>query len=219
MNVLLFGATGMIGQGVLRESLLDADVQSVLAIGRSLTGQRHSKLRELVHTDFFDFSSLEPEMKGFDACLFCLGVSSAGMSEERYQRVTYDITMAVARTLAKLNPDMTFIYISGMGTDSTERGRVMWARVKGKTENALMKLPFKARYMFRPGFIQPLHGIRSKTRLYRAFYAITGPIYPLIRALFPKYMTTTEELGRAMIKVAKQGATKSVLENWDIGRI
>ena len=219
MNVLLFGATGMIGQGVLRESLLDPDVQGVLAIGRSLTGQRHSKLRELVHTDFFDFSSLEPEMKGFDACLFCLGVSSAGMSEERYQRVTYDITMAVARTLAKLNPDMTFIYVSGMGTDSTERGRVMWARVKGKTENALMKLPFKARYMFRPGFIQPLHGIRSKTRLYRAFYAITGPIYPLIRALFPKYMTTTEELGRAMIKVAKQGATKSVLENWDIGRI
>ena len=219
MNVLLFGATGMIGQGVLRESLLDADVQSVLAIGRSLTGQRHSKLRELVHTDFFDFSSLEPEMKGFDACLFCLGVSSAGMSQERYQRVTYDITMAVARTLAKLNPDMTFIYVSGMGTDSTERGGVMWARVKGKTENALMKLPFKARYMFRPGFIQPLHGIRSKTRLYRASYAITGPIYPLIRALFPKYMTTTEELGRAMIKVAKQGATKSVLENWDIGRI
>jgi uncharacterized protein YbjT (DUF2867 family) len=121
--------------------------------------------------------------------------------------------MAVARTLAKLNPDMTFIYVSGMGTDSTERGRVMWARVKGKTENALMKLPFKARYMFRPGFIQPLRGIRSKTRLYRAFYTITGPLYPLIRVLFPRYVTTTEDLGRAMIKVAKQGARKSVLEN------
>jgi uncharacterized protein YbjT (DUF2867 family) len=219
MNVLLFGATGMVGQGVLRESLLDPDVQNVLSIGRSLTGQRHSELRELVHTDFLDFSALKPELKGFDACFFCLGVSSTGMSEERYQRVTYDITMAVARTLAKLNPNMTFIYVSGMGTDSTERGRVMWARVKGKTENALMKLPFKARYMFRPGFIQPLRGIRSKTRLYRAFYTVTGPIYPLIRTLFPKYVTTTEELGRAMIKVAKQGARKSVLENRDINGI
>lgn len=219
MNVLLFGATGMVGEGVLHECLLDPDVQNVLSIGRSLTGQRHPKLRELVHTDFLDFSALEPEMKGFDACFFCLGVSSAGMPEESYQRVTYDITMAAARTLARLNPGMTFIYVSGLGTDSTERGRVMWARVKGKTENALMKLPFKARYMFRPGFIQPLRGIRSKTRLYRAFYTIIGPIYPLIRALFPKYVTTTEELGRAVIKVARQGAPKSVLENWDINRI
>jgi len=219
MNVLLFGATGMVGQGVLRECLLDPEVQSVLSIGRAQTGQRHPKLRELVHGDFLDFSALEQDMAGFDTCFFCLGVSSAGMSEERYQRVTYDITMAAARTLAKLNPNMTFIYVSGMGTDSSERGRVMWARVKGKTENALMKLPFKARYMFRPGFIQPLHQIRSKTRLYRAFYAITGPVYPVIRALFPRYVTTTEQLGRAMIKVAKQGAQKSVLENWDINRI
>jgi uncharacterized protein YbjT (DUF2867 family) len=219
MNVVLFGATGMVGQGVLRECLLDPEVRGVLSIGRSLTGQQHSKLRELVHGDFLDFSALEQNMAGFDACFFCLGVSSAGMSEERYQRVTYDITMAAARTLAKLNPNMTFIYVSGMGTDSSERGRVMWARVKGKTENALMKLPFKARYMFRPGFIQPLHQIRSKTRLYRAFYAITGPVYPVIRALFPRYVTTTEQLGRAMIKVAKQGAQKSVLENWDINRI
>ena len=219
MNVLLFGATGMVGQGVLRECLLDPDVQSVLSVGRSQTGQRHPKLRELVHGDFLDFSALEQDMAGFDSCFFCLGVSSAGMSEERYQRVTYDITMAAARTLAKLNPDMTFIYVSGMGTDGSERGGVMWARVKGKTENALMKLPFKARYMFRPGFIQPLHRIRSKTRLYRAFYTITRPIYPVIRALFPRYVTTTEQLGRAMIKVAKQGAQKSVLENWDINSI
>jgi uncharacterized protein YbjT (DUF2867 family) len=219
MNVLLFGATGMVGQGVLRECLLDPDVQSVLSVGRSQTGQRHPKLRELVHGDFLDFSALEQDMAGFDTCFFCLGVSSAGMSEERYQRVTYDITMAAARTLAKLNPDMTFIYVSGMGTDGSERGGVMWARVKGKTENALMKLPFKARYMFRPGFIQSLHRIRSKTRLYRAFYTITRPIYPVIRALFPRYVTTTEQLGRAMIKVAKQGAQKSVLENWDINSI
>ena len=219
MNVLLFGATGMVGQGVLRECLLDPDVQSVLSVGRSQTGQRHPKLRELVHGDFLDFSALEQDMAGFDTCFFCLGVSSAGMSEERYQRVTYDITMAAARALAILNPDMTFIYVSGMGTDGSERGGVMWARVKGKTENALMKLPFKARYMFRPGFIQPLHRIRSKTRLYRAFYTITRPIYPVIRALFPRYVTTTEQLGRAMIKVAKQGAQKSVLENWDINSI
>jgi uncharacterized protein YbjT (DUF2867 family) len=219
MNVLLFGASGMVGQGVLRECLLDPEVQRVLSIGRSVTGQRHQKLRELVHENFLDFSTLEAELSGFDACFFCLGVSSAGMTEERYHRVTYDITMAAAQTLPKLNPEMTFIYVSGMGTDSTERGRVMWARVKGKTENALLRLPFKAQYMFRPAFIQSLHGIRSKTKLYRAFYAILGPVYPLVRMLFPRYVTTTEQVGRAMIKVAKQGAPKSVLENWDINSI
>jgi len=219
MKVLLFGATGMVGQGVLRECLLDQNVQHVLSIGRSMTGQRHPKLRELVHENFLDFSALEAELSGFDACFFCLGVSSAGMTEERYHRVTYDITMAAARTLAKLNPQMTFIYVSGMGTDSTERGRAMWARVKGKTENALLQLPFKAQYMFRPAFIQPLHGIRSKTKLYRALYAVMGPIYPWLRASFPKYVTTTEQVGRAMLKVAQQGTQKSVLENWDINDI
>jgi uncharacterized protein YbjT (DUF2867 family) len=219
MNVLLFGASGMVGQGVLRECLLDPEVQNVLSIGRSVTGQHHQKLRELVHENFLDLSALEAELSGFDACFFCLGVSSAGMTEERYHRVTYDITMAAAQTLLKLNPEMTFIYVSGMGTDSTERGRVMWARVKGKTENALLRLPFKAQYMFRPAFIQPLPGIRSKTKLYRAFYAILGPVYPLVRMLFPKYVTTSEQVGRAMIKAAKQGAPKSVLENWDINSI
>jgi uncharacterized protein YbjT (DUF2867 family) len=219
MNVLLFGATGMVGQGVLRECLLDRDVQYVLSIGRSMTGQRHPKLRELVHKNLLDLSPVEAELAGFDACFFCLGVSSAGMTQERYQRVTYDITMAAAQALVKLNPKMTFIYVSGMGTDSTERGRVMWARVKGKTENALFRLPFKAQYMFRPAYIQPLHGIRSKTKLYRAFYKILGPIYPLAKALVPRYVTTTEQVGRAMLKVAKQGAPKSVLENWDINSI
>ena len=216
MNVVLFGATGMVGQGVLRECLLDKEVQYVLSIGRSMTGQHHPKLRELVHQNFLDFSPVEAELSGFDVCFFCLGVSSAGMTEERYQRVTYDITMAAAHTVLRLNPKMTFIYVSGMGTDSTERGRSMWARVKGKTENALLRLPFKAQYMFRPALIQPLHGIRSKTKLYRAFYKILGPIYPLMKALLPRYVTTTEQLGRAMIKVGKQGAPKSVLENWDI---
>jgi uncharacterized protein YbjT (DUF2867 family) len=219
MNVLLFGATGMVGQGVLRECLLDPDVEKVVAVGRSATGQRHPKLREIVHKDLLDFSAIESELTGFDACFFCLGVSAAGMTEEQYQRVTYDITLAAAQTLARLNPGMTFIYVSGSGTDSTEHGRIMWARVKGKTENALLRLPFKAAYMLRPAGIQPLHGIKSRTKLYRAFYAVSGPIFPLLKALFPNYVTTTEHLGRAMINVAKQGAPKPVLEAGDINAL
>jgi len=219
MRVVLFGATGMVGQGVLRECLLDPEVESVLSVGRSATGQQHAKLRELVHRDFLDFAPIENELAGFDACFFCLGVSSAGMKEDDYRRVTYDFTLAAARTLARLNPNMTFVYVSGMGTDSSERGRTMWARVKGKTENELLGLPFKAAYMFRPGLIVPLHGIKSKTRLYRAFYAAMGPLLPLLNAAFPKYVTTTEQVGRAMIKVARQGATKSVLENSDINAV
>jgi len=219
MNVLLFGATGMVGQGVLRECLLDPDVRSVLSIGRSTTGQQHEKLHEIVHEDFSDFSAIEPELSGFDACFFCLGVSSAGMTEEQYERVTYDFTMAAAQTLARLNPGMTFIYVSGAGTDSTERGSTMWARVKGKTENALLRLPFKAAYMFRPGVIQPLHGIKSKTKSYRVFYAVTRPLLPILKALFPRYVTTTEQVGRAMIKAARQGAPKPVLESQDINSL
>ncbi len=206
----------MVGQGVLRECLLDPNVRSVLVIGRSATGQRHEKLREIVHQDFFDFSAIEPELTGLDACFFCLGVSSAGMTEERYRRVTYDITMAAAQTLVRLNPGMTFLFVSGAGTDSTERGRTMWARVKGATENALLRLPFKAAYMFRPAVIQPLHGIRSKTRIYRALYAVTRPLLPVLKTLFPKYVTTTEQLGRAMIEVAKRGAPQRILESRDI---
>jgi uncharacterized protein YbjT (DUF2867 family) len=219
MNALIFGATGMIGQGVLRECLLDPDVLIVLTVGRGATGQKHEKLRELVHGDLLDFSAVEPQLEGFDACFFCLGVTSAGLTEEQYQRVTYDIAMAAARTLVKLNPGMTFVFVSGTGTDSTESGRTMWARVKGKTENALLRLPFKAAYMFRPAFIQPLHGIQSKTKSYRFFYAVSGPIFPILKKLFPKYMTTTEQLGRAMIKAVKHGAPKQVLEAEDINRL
>jgi uncharacterized protein YbjT (DUF2867 family) len=218
MKVILFGASGMIGQGVLRECLLDPEVKSVLSIVRSRTGQQHQKLREIVQKDFLDFSSLESELTGFDACFFCLGVSSAGMSEENYRRVTYDITLAAAQILVKLNPNMTFVYVSGSGTDSSERGRVMWARVKGQTENALLRLPFKAAYMFRPALIVPLHGIKSRTKLYRVFYAVLWPILPLLKA-FPKYVTTTEKLGRAMLIVAKRGAPKRVLENSDINKL
>jgi uncharacterized protein YbjT (DUF2867 family) len=219
MRVILFGASGMVGQGVLRECLLDPEVTSALSIVRSSTGQQHPKLREIVHTDSFDFSSIESELSGLDACFFCLGISSAGMSEEEYRRVTYDIALAAAQTLAKLNPNMTMVFISGAGTDSSERGRVMWARVKGQTENALLRLPFKAAYMFRPGVIVPLHGIKSRTMLYRIPYLILGPILPLFKRLFPKYVTTTEKLGRAMLTAAKRGAPKRVLESADINNL
>jgi uncharacterized protein YbjT (DUF2867 family) len=219
MKVILFGASGMVGQGVLRECLLDPEITAVLSIVRSSTGQQHEKLREIVHKDFFNFSSIETELSGFDACFFCLGVSSAGMSEEKYRRVTYDITLAAAQTLAKLNFNMTFVFISGAGTDSSERGRIMWARVKGQTENALLRLPFKAAYMFRPAVIVPLHGIKSRTILYRVPYAVLGPILPLLKRLFPKYVTTTEKLGRAMLTVAKHGAPKAILENSDINEL
>ena len=218
MKVIVFGASGMVGQGVLRECLLDPDVENVLSVGRSAAGQAHPKLRELMHRDFLDFSAIESSLAGFDACFFCLGVSSAGMREADYSRVTYDFTMAVARVLARLNPGMTFVYVSGMGTDSSERGRTMWARVKGKTENDLLQLPFRAAYMFRPGLIVPLHGIRSKTRIYRWLYVVLGPVLPLLNAALPRFVTTTAQVGRAMIKVARKGAPKPVLENADINR-
>jgi len=216
MKVLLFGASGMVGQGVLRECLLDPEVNSVLSIVRSSTGQQHEKLREIIHKDFLDFSSLESELSGVEACFFCLGVSSAGMPEENYRRVTYSITLAAAQSLLKLNPGMTFIYVSGAGTDSSGRGRVMWARVKGQTENALLRLPFKAAYMFRPAFIVPLHGIKSRTRLYRFSYALLSPVFWLLKGRFPKYVTTTEKLGKAMLAAAKRGAPRPVLESADI---
>jgi uncharacterized protein YbjT (DUF2867 family) len=217
MNVILFGATGMVGQGVLRECLFAApDVQHVLSIVRNPSGQEHAKLREIVPTDFYDLSSIEEELSGYDACFFTLGVTSAGMTEQQYNHVTYDLTLAAAKPLARLNPDMTFIYVSGAGTDSTESGRTMWARVKGKTENAILRLPFKAAYMFRPGFIQPLHGITSKTKSYRIFYAITAPIFPMLKALFPRHIATTEEIGRAMLNVACHGFPKSILEAGDV---
>jgi uncharacterized protein YbjT (DUF2867 family) len=219
MKVILFGATGMVGQGVLRECLLDADVESVLAVGRSLSGQRHPKLREILHDDFFDFSAIESQLGGYDACFFCLGVSSVGMNEERYRHLTYDITLAAATTLARINPQMVFVYVTGRGTDSTEKGSLMWARVKGKTENDLLKLPFKAAYMFRPAGIQPLHGIRSKTAWVQAIYVGAAPLLSLLNRVAPTYMTTTEQVGRAMIKVARDGFPRPVLESEDINAV
>lgn len=212
MNVLLFGATGMIGQGILRECLLDPDVTRVVSISRRRAAPPHPRLVEILSNDLSDLTGVATELQGLDACFFCLGVSSAGMSEQEYRRVTYDLTVSAATLLAKLNPSMTFIYVSGEGTDSTERGRTMWARVKGATENALLAMPFKAAYMFRPAFIQPMHGEVSRTPSYRILYRLVSPLVSLLRRLFPKYFTTTEQIARAMLRAAKSGAPATVLD-------
>jgi uncharacterized protein YbjT (DUF2867 family) len=219
MKILIFGATGMVGQGVLRECLLAPDVDSVVAIGRNPTGQQHPKLRDLVHKDMYDYGAIASQLQGFDACFFCLGVSSVGMKEPDYRRITCDLTLAAAGALAPLNPGMTFTYVTGAGTDSTERGASMWARVKGATENALLRLPFKAAYMFRPGMIQPLHGIRSKTPLYDAAIVVLKPVLGLAFRLWPNRVTTTEKLGRAMLAVARHGAPKVLLDPADINAL
>jgi uncharacterized protein YbjT (DUF2867 family) len=219
MNVLIFGATGMVGQGVLRECLKADDVDAVVTIGRKATGARHAKLMEIVHADMFDYADIEPQLSGFDACFFCLGVSSGGMTEADYARLTYDLTMAAADTLARLNPDMTFTYVSGAGTDSTEKGSTMWSRVKGRTENALMQLPFRGVFLFRPGIIQPLDGIRSQTASYRILYNITKPLLPVLRWLLPNTVLTTEVMGKAMLAAARIGEGRVVLETRDINAL
>jgi uncharacterized protein YbjT (DUF2867 family) len=216
MRVILFGATGMVGQGVLRECLLAQDVALVQAVGRTATGLRDAKLRELVHPNLFDAHAMEERFLGFDACFFCLGVSSAGMTEESYTQLTYTLTTGIAEMLARVNPGMTFIYVSGSGTDSSEKGSSMWARVKGRTENALLQMPFHAAYLFRPGFIEPLHGIQSKTRSYRLFYSALRPLFTLLHRVFPNQVLTTEEIGGAMLIAARRGAPKSILESRDL---
>lgn len=215
MKVLLFGASGMVGQGVLRECLEDPDVSAVLAVGRSGTGRAHPKLREIRHADLFHLEALAPELAQCDACFFCLGVSSAGMSEPAYTRLTYDLTLSVAQTLAGLRPGMAFTYVSGAGTDSGGRGRSMWARVKGRTENALLALPLRAT-MFRPAIIVPMHGERSKTPGYRLFYVLAAPLLPLLRRLLPRSVTTTEHLGRAMLSVARRERPPAIVENAEL---
>ena len=219
MKILLFGAPGMVGQGVLIECLHAADVSLVQSVGRTALDQQHPKLRDVVHKDLLDYRAIEPQLAGFDACFFCLGVTSSGKSEADYSRLTYDVTLAAATTLARLNPQMTFVYVSGAGTDSTEKGRSMWARVKGRTENALLRLPFKAACMFRPGVIQPLRGVRSKTSSYQIFYSLLRPLLPLLRAMMPSTILTTEVVGQAMLAVARHGAPKPVLEAADINAI
>jgi uncharacterized protein YbjT (DUF2867 family) len=216
MNILLFGATGMLGQAALRECLADSEVRNILAITRTPTGQSHAKLRERIVPDLFDVQSYASDLAGQDACMFCLGVSAAGMSEAQYRRITYDLTLAIAREIVARSPKLTFVYVSGTGTDSSGRGRSMWARVKGETENALLALPLRAAYMFRPGYIQPLHGVKSRTPLYSTFYAVLGPLYPALRKLLPKYVTDSERVARGMLIACKRGAPKQVLESQDI---
>ncbi len=221
MRVLLFGASGMVGQGVLRECILSPDVESILCISRgpgSLgLGEGSEKVRELVTVDFYDFSAIEPQLAGCDACFFCLGVSSVGMKEEQYRRITYDIALAAAQAILRANPtpsSVTFVYVSGAGTDA--KSRTMWARVKGETENALLAMPFRAASMFRPGAIMPMHGIRSKTAFYQAFYSVLAPLMPLLLRTFPRHMNTTEQVGRAMLHVTREGYAKTILEPSDI---
>jgi len=215
MKVILFGGTGMVGQGVLRECLLDERVERVLAVGRSPVGTTHAKLAETVRDDLFDLSGVRDRFTGYDACFFCVGASSVGMSDDEYRRITYDLTLAAAGTVAIASPGLTFIYVSALGADSSQSSRVRWARVKGATENALRELPVHS-YAFRPGYIQPLHGATSKTRLYAVMYRVVAPLYPALRRLAPGAVTTTEALGRAMIAVAEHGHPTPVLGNGDI---
>ncbi|MGA2832219.1 MAG: epimerase [Terracidiphilus sp.] len=215
MKVLIFGATGMVGQGVLLECLRAPDVELAVTCGRSATGAQDPKLREIVHKDLSSYAGIERELAGFDACFFTLGVSSSGMKEADYARITYDLTLAAAEALSRLSPGMTFIYVSGAGTDSTERGRVMWARVKGRTENALLRLPLKA-FMFRPGLIEALDGIQSRTPLYRVMYVFFKPLLPLLRRAFPNQVVSTRDIGQAMLAVARHGYAKRILETKDI---
>ena len=217
MNVLIFGATGMVGQGVLRECLQAADVEQVVAIGRNPTGQRHPKLRDVVHADLFNYATITAQLDDIDACFFCVGVTSSRMSEADYTRLTHDLTLAAAHALVERSPRMVFVYVSGAGADSSETSATMWERVRGKTENALLALPFRGVYIFRPGMIQPLDGIKSRTTAYRIFYALMKPVLPLLRAAMPRHVLTTRQVGQAMLAVVRSGARKRVLESADIG--
>jgi uncharacterized protein YbjT (DUF2867 family) len=216
LKVLLLGASGMVGQGVLRECLLDARVQQILSVGRTPSGCTDSRFTEVLLPDLARIGELDSTLDGYDVCIDCLGISAVRLTEAEYNRQTYVLTLTIARALLVRNPRITFIYVSGAGTDSSERGRVMWARVKGRTENALLALPFKAAYMFRPAAIQPLHGARSRTATYRLFYGLMAPLMPLLKRAFPRYVTTTEQLGRAILAVTHMGSPKRVLESLDI---
>ena len=219
INAILFGATGMIGSGVLIECLEDPDVKSVLIIGRSSSKISHPKVKELLIKDFTDYSEVEDQLTGYNACFFCLGISSFGMEEDAYTKITYDYSVAAAEVLSRLNPEMTFSFISGQSTDSTEKGSTMWARVKGRAENAVKSYPFKAVYLFRPGYIHPMKGVKSRTRIYQILIPILSPFFPIMKRLMPGSVTTSVNLGQAMIKSAKIGYEKQVLENPDINTL
>jgi NAD dependent epimerase/dehydratase family len=217
IKAIITGATGMVGEGVLHESLNHPEVEAVLVINRKPCGVMHPKLKEIIHKDFFDLAPIESQMAGYNACFFCAGVTSIGKKEDEYRRLTYDMTMKFAQTLVRVNgkksKEITFCYVSGTGTDSTEKGKTMWARVKGKTENDLMKLPLKNAYMFRPGYIQPIKGLRNTYTVYK----FLAPVYPILKTLFPKYTVTLKEVGLAMINVALYSSQRKILECGDIG--
>lgn len=212
INAIIFGSTGMVGEGVLHQALLHPDIKSVLVINRRPCNVVHPKLKEIIHKDFFDYSDIEKEITGYNACFFCLGVSSVGMKEKDYTPVTYNLTIQAAQALSRLNPDMSFCYVSGQGTDSSEKGKLMWARVKGKTENDLLKLPFKSAFMFRPGVIRPIKGLKNTYTIYK----IAAPLFPLLIKLLPNYICTLADLGDAMIQSVLSGYSKNIIENKDI---
>jgi len=216
LKVIITGSTGMVGKSVLLECIDRPEIESILVINRRPLDIKHDKMTEILLNDFFNLSAIEDKLRGYNACFFCLGVSAFRMSEEEYTRITYDLTLHFADTVLKLNPDLQFCYVSGQGTDSSEIGRVMWARVKGRTENALLNMPFNKSYMFRPGFIQPMKGIRSSTKLYNALYVVFKPFYPLLKALFPKQITSSVQIGNAMINIVIYGSEKIHLNNNDI---
>ncbi|MFC2104381.1 NAD-dependent epimerase/dehydratase family protein [Bacteroidota bacterium] len=215
IKAIITGSTGMVGEGVLHECLNHPEVESVLVINRRTCGVQHSKLKEITHSDFSDFSSIESDLSGYNAAFLCMGVSSVGMKEDKYTFLTYDLTMALAKPLAKLNPDITITYVSGAATDSTEKGRSMWARVKGKTENDILKLPVKQAYMFRPAIITPTKGLKNTYTSYK----VMKPLLPVFRFLFPNYISSLRELGIAMINVVTKGYDKKVLEVKDIVKL
>ena len=212
IRAIIFGATGMVGEGVLHQALSNPEVESVLVIGRKTCRVENSKLKEIILQDFSDYSFIENQLMGYNACFFCLGVSSIVMKEEDYTKITFDLTMTAAKTLARINNDMTFCYVSGAGTDSTEKGKLMWARVKGRTENELQKLQFKSVYLFRPGYIKPIKGLKNSFRISR----LISPFYPVLKFIFPRHVCTLADLGTAMINVSANGYSKKILENLDI---
>jgi len=216
MNVVILGASGMVGGAVLRECLLDPEVERVLVVSRTELALRDAKLRTIVHDDFGDLTAIEDQLEGYDACFFCIGVTSAGMTEAAYRRVTVDFALAAARAMIHRNPKSVYVYVSGEGADSSQSSSTMWARVKGEAENAILAMPFREVFVFRPGYIQPLHGIVSRTTVYRIFYAIVAPFFPILRWLAPRHVTTTENIGRAMLRAASRGAPTRLLRCQDI---
>ncbi|REK77164.1 NAD-dependent epimerase/dehydratase family protein [Paenibacillus paeoniae] len=215
MKVIITGATGMVGEGVMHECLLHPDVKEILLLSRRPSGVVHDKIKEVIHDDLLHLETFAGELAGYDACFFCLGVSSIGKSEAEYTRVTYDLTLHVAGILADQNPEMVFCYVTGGGTDSSEQGRSMWARVKGRTENALLRLPFKDAYMFRPGYIHPTEGLSHS----HAYYKVLGLLYPMLRKLIPRHVTTLKELGLSMIHIVQKGYEKKIVDNLDMAKL